>query len=227
MAWNIELIIVKALYFFKVFSWSLLGIGAVGLTVFFMLFRFQVEVNMKTGSGYGVKTLFARKSRGKDGNFWLVTLRGRRFLFPTDYSFCYRKKFFWMIRYYQISDDGYSPMKMFGKAAIEKHREKSKTAYKPIVMNIGQASEIFLEPVPQNLKFLFKAEQESIEKKYQAKQSLLAKFAPLAGIGLAVLLVGFVVYLTMDRIDSLISLGHEVSLALKTGVQQNIPVAPP
>lgn len=212
---NLESIIVIAMSFLNVMFYFLVVIGIVGIFVFVYLFKFIVEVHKKTGSGFVSYRNRARKTKDSDGNYSLVTLRGARYLYPKDNTCIYRQGYAFVVRFYERGLDDYHPIilkqNLFSKVKnIFKVEKGDIDKFVPLEINVEPEGAIWMEPIPQNIKYVFKQQQANITLKYAQKQAWMAKYGGLVGIGAigVMFIMGF--YFISQNIESAITLGNTV-----------------
>lgn len=172
-------------FFIQTLAWGLGFLAIVGTFFYMRFFTYIVELNKKTGSGYLVQRMKARRIKDKDGLLKLKVFRGPKYIYPKDNSFIYKQGKVFLVRFIDYGDANYHPMRI---------NEPTNS----------------LDTVPQSIRFLFKNEQAEIKAKYEQKQSLLQQWGPLIGLFIAAVVFIFVVYYSIESIKEAMELGRAV-----------------
>lgn len=201
------IIILNIINFFKIL---LLGIGVVaflGVFVYFNFFKYIVELNKKSGSGVIIVRKRARKVKSKSGNFKLVTIKGKAYLYPRDNRFIYQCGRSFLIRFYEKAENDYHPMEY--KLSEEKKNQSG-----------------FLNTIPQNIKFLYKSDQEDIRKKYEERKTVVQQYGPIISLGAVALAFIMATWFITEQLGAAIDLGNTV-ISHTAQCIQTISQAPP
>ena len=199
-------VLIQIMMFLKVFVWGILIIESLIVASRFLLFNYLLELNKRTGSGIIIKKVRARKKKDRNGNFFLKTITGKTFMYPKDDGYIYRYVRVipcWLIRFYERTEGDYHPMQL-------KQNE----------------TDSFMEPIPQNIKFLYKSDQEAIDRKYEKEKNFVQQYGQMIGVG--ILIVGFIIaiYFIMNQVEQAIQLGSsslELAARLSGQAIQGLP----
>ena len=206
--------LVQIYSFMKVFLYFFIVAGGVCIFVFLAFFKYVVEIHRKTGSGFSSFRYYAYRRKRPDGNFELVTVRRKSFLFPKDYSSLYRQRFRQVVRFYEKGPDDYHPLELKHNTTISVEKDVEGNDV------VKETSIAWMEPVPQNVKFLFKQQQVSIAQKYAKKEEFLSKYGGLIGVGFAAVAFIMAAFFISENLSEVTNLAASYSAqALKAGGQ--------
>lgn len=175
-------------YFMQTLVYGLIFVVAIGFFLYSMAFKYMVELNKFTGSGYIVKTFRARKKKDRNGNEFLVGLK-LRLTYPKDESFIYKKGRSSYVRYLWFGSHNYHPMKI-------NYNPKNKSRE--------------FEAVPQSIKHLYKSDQDNIERKYKEKKKAIEQYGGVIALGSVAIAFVIATYFMTQQIDGAIALGNNV-----------------
>lgn len=202
---NSALIILQVWSFVRTLVWGIAILGTSGTLIYLIMFKYIIEFNKRTGSGIIIKRKRARKTKDKNGTTVLFTITGKKYNYPENPKYIYKSGFSFLIRYYMITEDNYHPIGLVK----------------------GKEDHPYLKPIPQNIKFLYRSDQESIRKKYEARKTMMQQYGQLVGVGALCIAFIFAVYFIMQQVDAAISMGNNVIAQISALKGQMVVAAPP